>query len=170
MGLKDAAAKNFFGRPDILAELVDCVMFGEQCVLRESSLTDLCGEHPRIVRTADGKYRTDNRYRDKLFECDTGDENVAISVEYQAKNDKKMIPRTMDYNSRLYAKMEATGDYHRIVNLVLSFDRSGKPVPSELQQMMAPHKSVFAPFFFNYGFVSLNSNPSPIDIRPPLSN
>ena len=28
MGLKDVSAKNFFGNPEIMAELADCVLFG----------------------------------------------------------------------------------------------------------------------------------------------
>ena len=156
MGLKDAAAKNFFGRPDILAELVDYTLFDGQSVLRNSQLTDLCGEHPKIVRTDDGRYKTDNCYRDKLFECDTGDEEVAISVEYQARNDKKMISRIMDYNSRLCSKMEDTGSYRRILNLVLSFDKSRNRVPCTLVQMMDNSESTFKKYCFDYGYVSLN--------------
>jgi hypothetical protein len=157
MGLKDAAAKNFFGRQDVLAELADCFLFGRRRILRNSQLTDLCGEHPRIVRTEGGGYRTDNRYRDKLFDCDTGDETVSINVEYQAKNDKRMIPRVMDYNARLLNSLiDSDGQVHRIMNLVLSFDASNNRTPCELMQMLDKKKSVFDKYFFNYGYVSLN--------------
>ena len=157
MGLKDAAAKNFFGRPDVLAELADCFLFGKRRILRKSLLTDLCGEHPRIVRSECGGYRTDNRYRDKLFECDTGEEVVSISVEYQARNDRRMIPRVMDYNGRLLnTVIDSNGQVHRIMNLVLSFDASSNRAPCELVQMLDKKKSVFDRYFFNYGYVSLN--------------
>ena len=157
MGLKDAAAKNFFGRPDILAELVDCLMFGRRRILRRSRLTDLCGEHPRIVRAEGGGYRTDNRYQDKLFECDTGDEVASISVEYQARNDSRMVPRVMEYNARLLeAEIESGGGCRRVMNLVLSFEASDARAPSDLVQMIDVKKSVFDKYFFNYGYVSLN--------------
>ena len=157
MGLKDAAAKNFFGRPDILAELVDCLLFGRRRILRRSLLTDLCGEHPRIVRAPSGGYRTDNRYQDKLFECDTGDEVVSINVEYQARNDNRMVPRVMDYNARLLeAEIESGEGCRRVMNLVLSFEASGAQAPSDLIQMLDGKKSVFDKYFFNYGYVSLN--------------
>ena len=154
MGLKDVSAKNFFGKPEIMAELVDCALFGGRRVLRESKITDLCGEHPRIVRAEGGGYRTDSRYRDKLFECDSGDEVVTVGVEYQAREDRRMVPRIMDYNSRLYSSMDDGS--RRIVNLVLSFDTSPTRAPCELVQMMDRRKSRYDRYFFNYGYVSLN--------------
>ncbi len=155
MGLKDAAAKNFFGRPDVFAELLDCIVFGGRRILRRSRITDLCGEHPRIVRSDGGGYRTDSSCRDKLYECDAGNEVVAIGLEFQARNDRKMVPRTMKYNSRLYSDMSDRGSVHRAGNIVLSFDRNGG-CASSLLQMIGSRKSCFDRIFFDYGYVNLN--------------
>ena len=155
MGLKDAAAKNFFGRTDVLAELLDCVVFGGRRLLRRSRITDICGEHPRIVRKDGGGYRTDSSCRDKLYECDAGDEIIEIGVEFQARNDRRMVPRTMKYNSRLYSDMLDGNAVHRTGNIVLSFDMNGS-CPSSLLQIIGKRKSRFDKIFFDYGYVNLN--------------
>ena len=72
MGLKDTAAKNFFGRPDVMANLLDYVLYGGQPTVQTSQLRELSGEHYRIVQDENGRLKTDNRFRDKLFEYDTG--------------------------------------------------------------------------------------------------
>ena len=44
MGLKDAAAKNFFGRPDVVASILDFVMYeGSTSQLRERIVAKLKG-------------------------------------------------------------------------------------------------------------------------------
>ena len=155
MGLKDVAAKNFFGRPDVLAELLDFVVFDGKAILRQSRITDLCGEHLRIVRAEGGGYRTDNSYRDKLFECDFGGKAIKIGVEYQSRNDRKMVPRMMKYNAKLYSDMSDRGAVRKIGNIVLSFDRNNKS-KSSLQQMIDEQPCVYDRLFFDYGYVSLN--------------
>ena len=156
MGLKDAAAKNFFGRPDILAVLLDCLFFGGKRFLRKSRITDICGEHPRIVRAEGGGYKTDSSSRDKLFECEAEDEIVSIGLEFQARNDKKMIPRIMKYNSRLFSDLLSNnGTVHRVMNIVLSFDKN-EECASNLLQLITVRKSKFNKYFFNYGYINLN--------------
>ena len=155
MGLKDVAAKNFFGRPDVLAELLDFAVFDGKAVMRQSRITDLCGEHLRIVRAEGGGYRTDNSYRDKLFECDLGGKAIKIGVEYQSRNDRKMVPRMMKYNARLYSDMSDEGVVRKVGNIVLSFDRNRKS-KSSLLQMVGGQPCVYDRLFFDYGYISLN--------------
>ena len=63
----------------------------------------------------------------------------------------------MGYDARRYRQMLREGVIHRIVNIVLHFDRDGEKPPSDLEQIMQKHKDDgLARFFFNYGFISLN--------------
>ena len=68
MGLKDAAAKNFFGRPDVVASILDFVMYGGRPVVKPGQLREMCEGQYRIVQDGYGTFRTDNLFRDKLFE------------------------------------------------------------------------------------------------------
>ena len=156
MGLKDTAAKNYFGRPDVLASILDYILYDGRQVVQAEQLNDLCGEHPRILQIEDGSYRTDCRYRDKLFEYNNGKETVSIGVEYQARKDYGMSPRIMDYDSRRYKHLFKQGKMHRIINIVLHFYKSLKKSPSSLLEMFNTSKSVVDRHFFNYGFTSLN--------------
>ena len=156
MGLKDTAAKNFFGRIDVLASILDYILFQGRPMVKPEQLCDLCGEHHRVLQNEDGSFRTDNRYRDKLFEYDTGDEVVTVGFEYQAYDDNKMTVRVMDYDHRRYKDLDKAGRLHRIINVVLSFDKRRRAPPTNLLQMFRRNKCVVDGLFYNYGFVSLN--------------
>ena len=154
MGLKDTAAKNFFRTREVMADLLQLILPTEELKLDRLSLVN--GENYRIIQGIDGKLRGDNRYRDLLFEYDTGKEIISVGVELQSKRDKRMVPRIMGYDSRRYDRLLREDRMHRIVNLVLHFDRDGPRPASELAQMMPTGKSVLGGNFYNYGFVSLN--------------
>ena len=108
------------------------------------------------MQNDDGSFRTDNRYRDKLLEYDNGDEVVTVGFEYQAYDDDKMTFRVMDYDQRRYRALDKEGRLHRIINVVLSFDKRRRAPPSNLLQMISRKNSVVDGFFFNYGYISLN--------------
>ena len=156
MGLKDTAAKNFFGRADILATLLDIVLYDGQPTVKAEQLRETCGEHYRIEKDEAGKYKTDNRFRDKLFEYDTGDGRVSVGLELQSRNDKRMVLRIMRYDCRRYFEMLPHGQLNRIVNIVLSFDRSRHRPASNLKEMTHLAPAVADEHFYNYGFISLN--------------
>lgn len=156
MGLKDTAAKNFFGRPDILAALLDFVLYKGQPTVQVEQLRELCGEHYRIEKDEAGKFKTDNRFRDKLFEYETGGYKVSVGLELQSKNDRRMVLRIMRYDLRRYDAMLSAGQPCRIINIVLSFDRKQRNPTSSLVEMLVPAPDATGDFFFNYGFSSLN--------------
>jgi hypothetical protein len=62
----------------------------------------------------------------------------------------------MDYDSRRYKQLFKQGKMHRIMNIVLNFDKSFKKNPSCLLDMFKTSNSVVDKHFFNYGFTSLN--------------
>ena len=62
----------------------------------------------------------------------------------------------MDYDSRRYKQLFKQGKMHRIINIVLNFDKSLKKSPSCLLDMFKTSNSVVDKLFFNYGFTSLN--------------
>ena len=156
MGLKDTAAKNFFGRTEVLASILDYILYQGRATVQAGQLCDLCGEHHRVLQNEDGSFRTDNRYRDKLFEYNNGEEVVTVGFEYQAYDDDQMTFRVMDYDHRRYKDLDKEGRLHRIINIVLSFDRRHRAPPNNLLQMFSRKNSVVDGFFYNYGFIDLN--------------
>ena len=156
MGLKDTAAKNFFGRVDVMGAILDHILYDGKRVVQDGQLCDVCGEQHKIFQNEDGSFRSDNRYRDKLFEYDTGQEVASVGFEFQAYYDSNMVLRIMDYDQRRLRQLAREGRIHRIVNIVLNFDRNRRSPPSSLLQMYGNNVSVFSDYCFNYGFISLN--------------
>ncbi len=62
----------------------------------------------------------------------------------------------MDYDSRRYKLLFKQCKMHRIINIVLNFDKSLKNSPSCLLDMFKTSQSVADKLFYNYGFTSLN--------------
>ena len=155
MGLKDTAAKNFFGRADIFANLLDYVLYGGQPTVQVEQLKEVSGEYYRIEKDETGKYKTDNRFRDKLYELHTGEEVLSVGFELQSRNDKPMVLRIMRYDHRRHTEMLVTGQYSRIINIVLSFDRKRK-TPASLVEVFGRAPSVAKEYCYNYGFINLN--------------
>ncbi len=157
MGLKDTAAKNFFGRPDVMANLLDYVLYGGQTTVQASQLRELSGEHYRIEQDESGKFKTDNRFRDKLFEYDTGDGKLAVGFEYQSKDDKRMLLRIMGYDHKRNNEMFASGQRSRIINIVLCFDRKKQhPPATSLEKMFGAAPPIAAKYCPDYGYIGLN--------------
>ena len=156
MGLKDTAAKNFFGMKEVMADILGYVLNQEGLVVQSDSLRLVSGESYRILQGPDGKLKSDNRYRDILFEYDTGEEQISVGLELQSRRDWGMLPRIMGYDSRRYGNLLREGRLHRIINIVLHFDRDSPRPASELEQLMPRQKLDLGGCFYNYGFVSLN--------------
>ena len=156
MGLKDTAAKNFFGRPDVMASLLDYVLYGGQPTVQTSQLRELSGEHYRIEQNENGRLKTDNRFRDKLFEYDTGDGKLAVGFEYQSKDDKRMLLRIMGYDNKRNNEMFASGQRSRIINIVLSFVRKKRHPATSLEEMFGKVPPVAEKYCNNYSYIGLN--------------
>ena len=166
MGLKDAAAKNFFGRTDVVASILDFVLYGGRPVVKTSQLREMCEGQYRIIQEGDGTFRTDNQFRDKLYEYCDGEATVAIGLEFQTRYDKYMVQRIMDYDSHRYRIMVRDGRILPIFNIVLFFDRRRRMLPCDLNQMLQEtHRLAMVHFkdilkgaggFFNYGYTGLN--------------
>ncbi|MBQ9366136.1 MAG: Rpn family recombination-promoting nuclease/putative transposase [Victivallales bacterium] len=156
MGLKDTAAKNFFGRPDILADLLNYILYDGRPTVQTEQLRELSGDHYRIVQDDTGKFKTDNRFRDKLFEYDTGNGLLSVGVEFQSKNEKNMLIRIMRYDTRRIERTLSSGQFSRIINIVLSFDRNKSHPASSLDEMVGKAPPIAEKFCYNYGFISLN--------------
>ncbi len=156
MGLKDAAAKNFFGRPDVLASILDYVLYGGQQTVQKSQLRELNGEHCKINQVEVGKFKTDNRFRDKLFEFDMGSDLLSVGLELQSKNDKSMVLRIMRYDLRRFDAMLSRGQRSRIINIVLCFDRKHRSSDSSLRKMFGEAPRIAEKHTYDYGFIGLN--------------
>ena len=157
MGLKDTSAKKFFGRLEILADILNNVFYSGTPVIEPKQLSDRSGEDYRILQNQDGTFKSDNRFRDKLVEIDIGGEKVMVGLEFQARNDRKMVMRDMEYDARRYRMMLAVGDgIKRIINIVVNFDKSRCYCPSSLKEMMESQKSKMDKHFYDYGYIDLN--------------
>ena len=156
MGLKDTAAKNFFGRADIMANLLDFVLYNGQSTVQPSQLRELSGEHYRILQDETGKFKTDNRFRDKLFEYDTGCGKLVVGFELQSKDDNRIVLRVMGYDNKRNNEMLSSGQSSRIINIVLSFDRKKRHPASSLEEMFGPAPPIAEKYCYNYGVISLN--------------
>ena len=156
MGLKDTAAKNFFGRADIMANLLDFVLYNGQSTVQPSQLRELSGEHYRILQDETGKFKTNNRFRDKLFEYDTGCGKLVVGFELQSKDDNRIVLRVMGYDNKRNNEMLSSGQSSRIINIVLSFDRKKRHTATSLEEMFGKAPPVAEKFCFNYGYIGLN--------------
>ena len=156
IGLKDTAAKNFFGRPDILASILNYILYNGKKVVLEEQLRETSGAHYRILQEDDGSFKCANRYRDKLYLYHTGKEILSVGLEFQSRHDKQMIPRIMNYDSHRYRNLIDGNKVHRIINIVLEFDTSHIQYPNNLKEMIGDCKSISDGLFYNYGYVSLN--------------
>lgn len=156
MGLKDTAAKNFFGRPDIMACILDFIFFEGIPTVKQEQLRDICGEHYRIEQDETGKFKTDNRFRDKLYELDTKYGKLTVGFEFQSRNEKPMVLRIVRYDHRRYTDMLSTGQRSRIVNIVLSFDRKRRAPPTSVKELFGPPPPFAKEYCYDYGFINLN--------------
>ena len=155
MGLKDTAAKNFFGRPEVLASLLDYIFYDGVPTVKPEQLREVSGEHYRIVQDETGNFKTDNRFRDKLFEFDTGGDKLSVGFELQSRNDRRMVLRIIRYDLRRHNDMLSKDQQSRIVNIVLSFDRK-KHMPASLEELFGPPPPFAKKACYNYGFINLN--------------
>ena len=69
MGIKDAVAKMFFGRREIMADLLNHCLFNDWLIVKEENLTLLEGGSYKVIQDSDGKLRTDNRFSDLFARC-----------------------------------------------------------------------------------------------------
>ena len=156
MGLKDAAAKNFFGRKDVMASILNYLFHGGENVIQESQLRDMNESSYHIVQFPDGSFKTENRFRDKLFEFDNGKRMYSVGLELQSRDDTRMVLRIMEYDIDRYSQIDADHAMHKIINIVISFDRSRRKPPTRLSDMLPQDDDTPDAFFFDYGYTYLN--------------
>ena len=156
MGLKDAAAKNFFGRKDVMASILNYLFYGGENVIHESHLRDINESYYHIVQLPDGSFKTENRFRDKLFEFENGNKIYSVGLELQSRDDTRMVLRIMEYDIDRYLQLNATHSMHKIMNIVISFDKSKRKPPSKLSEMLPKDDDAPDAFFFDYGYTYLN--------------
>ncbi len=124
--------------------------------VQTSQLRELNGEHYRILQDKNGKFKTDNRFRDKLFEYDTGDGKLVVGFELQSKDDNRILLRVMGYDNRRNNEMLSSGQRSRIINIVLSFDRKKRHPASTLEEMFGPAPPIAEKYCNNYSYIGLN--------------
>ena len=159
MGLKDTASKNFFGHLEVMASLLEYAfsICGIDKRIDKRHLRMVSGESYRITQGPDGRFRSENRYRDRLFEYRNGRERMSIGLELQSHKDDRMLPRIMSYDARRYGTLMKERRMHRIVNIVLNFDKNGVAPPDRLTHFMTSDSPELPDgLFYDYGFVSLN--------------
>ena len=111
MAEKDMAAKVFFGRPDIIADLCNCIIFGGKKLVRPEDVSDLPTE--LIDGPQDGNNQATQT--DSLRICDSlkrisftskgKKEYFILNAEYQSTGSPNAIFRQKDYAGRGYTRM-----------------------------------------------------------------
>ena len=156
MGVKDAVAKNFFGGKNVMAAILDYLLYEGKDVVKESQLREVNDAFYSIEQLPNGHFKTDNRYRDKLFEYNDGQDVISVGLELQSRNDRHMVERIMVYDSRRIKQLNDEDRMHSIINIVLSFDRHKRSPPSKLSEMIGKRNSLDGGLSFDYGYTSLN--------------
>ena len=156
MGVKDGVAKNFFGRTNVMAAILDYLLYDGMDVVKESQLHVVNESYYEIEQMPDGRFRTDNRYRDKLFEYSDGQNVISVGLELQSRNDRRMVERIMVYDARRFNELDDEHRMHPIINIVLSFDSNRRSPPCKLSEMTGDGNPLDGGRSFDYGYIPLN--------------
>ena len=111
MAEKDMAAKAFFGRPDIVADLCNCIFFKGKKLVRAEDVRDLSteltvgapdkgnhGKAPDSLRICDALKRITYLFRRRRESFDLG-------IEYQSTGSRNYLFRPLDYLGRLFTRI-----------------------------------------------------------------
>jgi len=156
MALKDAVAKNFFGRKDVMVSILDYLLHDGLPKVSEDQLRDDNEAYYTIVQQPDGSFKTDNSFRDKLFEYDDGKEVISVGLELQSRRDKGMVQRIMVYDGKRIDQMAKEDKIYPIMNIVLDFDKNRRRPPTRLSEMMPLRDSKAKDYCSDYGYVYMN--------------
>ena len=104
-GVKDTAAKRYFGQKEVFADLCNAFLFQERGRLKPSMLKPMPTEYNELLPAIDGRHGSRKRTRDLSFQAYTdGDAGYAlICAEFQSAADNTMPVRVMEYDSLGYA-------------------------------------------------------------------
>ena len=102
---KDAAAKRYFGRKEVFADLCSAFLFRQRGRLKPSMLRPMPTEYSELMSGMAGTYGSLKRERDLAFQAYTdGDRGYAlVCAEFQSTPDSSMPVRVMEYDSLGYA-------------------------------------------------------------------
>ncbi len=156
MALKDAVAKNFFGRKDVMASILDFLFHDAISKVSADQLRDVNEAYYTIVQQPDGSFKTDNNFRDKLFEYDDGKEVISVGLELQSRREKCMVQRIMIYDGKRLYQLAKENKIYPIMNIVLDFDKNRRRPPTRLSEMVPLKDSKAKDYSFDYGYVYIN--------------
>lgn len=94
---RDITTKNFLSDPVIFCDLYNGALFGGEQILRPDELKQLNGETALLVQDKQGKKKTENRFRDLVFEAKIGGRIAVLACEVQDKIHFSMPVRGMLY-------------------------------------------------------------------------
>ncbi len=67
-----------------------------------------------------------------------------------------MVLRIMDYDIDRYSQIDADHSMHKIINIVISFDKRRRKPPTRLSEMLPQDENAPDGFFYDYGYTYLN--------------
>ena len=112
---KDITAKQFFGKPEIAADICNACVFGGRQVVHPSDLKEAPTELPLIAFTPDGKCTASTRLRDIVHHCATYVNKdisyIYLCQEAQSTQDVVMVLRVLEQIIRHYVKQVDVGDF-----------------------------------------------------------
>lgn len=101
---RDITTKNFLSDPVIFCDLYNGALFGGEQILRPDELRQLNGETALLVPDKQGKKKTENRFRDLVFEAKIGGRIAVLACEVQDKIHFSMPVRGMLYDALNYSE------------------------------------------------------------------
>ena len=141
--VKDSAAKQYFRKKEVFADLCSAYLFQQPGRVSPSSLVEIPTEYNELLDKAGGGYSPLMLERDLAFQAYTdGDRGYALlCAEFQSTQDITMPVRVMKYDSLSYAYQlrerlcEQAGRLMPVSTIVVNLGREAWRGPTSLYQM-----------------------------------
>lgn len=141
--VKDSAAKEYFGKREVFADLCSAHLFGQPGKISPSSLVEIPTEYNKLLGKMPGGYRALRLERDLAFLVYTDGERAyaLVCAEFQSTQDATMPVRVMKYDSLSYAYQlkahicEQAGKILPVSTIVVNLGRERWKGPTSLYQM-----------------------------------
>ncbi|MBO4513767.1 MAG: Rpn family recombination-promoting nuclease/putative transposase [Victivallales bacterium] len=140
--IKDSAAKQYFGKKEIFADLCNAFLFRQPGRLDASKLWEIPTEYNELLGKVANGYSAFKQERDLAFQAYTDGERgyAIICAELQSTTDATMPVRVMKYDSLAYAyqlqeRIGNGGSFLPVTTIVVNLGRKVWNVPTSLYDM-----------------------------------
>ena len=158
VGVKDSAAKKYFGKREVFADLCNAFIFRKAGWLDASKLLESPTEYNELIGKETSGYSAFRQERDLAFMAYTDGERgyAIICAELQSVADATMPVRVMKYDSLAYAYQlqkrigSSNGVFLPVTTIVVNLGRKPWNVPTSLYGMFPQVDDFVKTFVPNY--------------------